>query len=120
MVQQMSESQKQNPANTETPSESSGQAQVVIQDLPVQIDPSLRTVWVDSMNLQGYLESRTTTLYFHTAVLYPIDSMRRQEVARLQMTVGHACKMIDVMAQHFNYYPKRTDKSKKDLKDAKK
>ena len=120
MVQQMSKSQQQNPEKTETPSPSSGRTQVVIQELPIQIDPSLHTVWVDSMNLQAYEESRTTTLHFHTAVVFPLDHMRRQEVARLQMTVGHACKMIDVMARHFDYYPKRTDKSKEGLDDAKK
>ncbi|MCZ6850798.1 MAG: hypothetical protein O7F17_04080, partial [Planctomycetota bacterium] len=65
-------------------------------------------------------ESRTATLYFQTAVFFPPDNMRRQEVARLQMTVGHACKMIDVMAQHFDYYPKRKDKSEEGSDDAKK
>lgn len=72
------------------------------------------------MNLLAYEESRTTTLFFHTAVVFPPDSMRRQEIARLQMTVEHACKMIDVMARHFDYYPKKKDKSKKGSDDAKK
>lgn len=71
------------------------------------------------MNLQAYEESRTTTLFFQTAVTFPPESMRRQEVARLRMTVEHACRMIDVMARHFGYYPTKTDESKEGSDDKK-
>ena len=110
----MSKSQEEKPMKHETLSPSSGKSKVVIQELPIQIDPSLNTVWVDSMNIMEYEESQTTTLFFHTAVLFPIDSMRRQEVARLQMTKSHACKIIDAMARHLDYYPKKVEESKDD------
>ena len=82
-----------------------------VGELPIQLDPSVQTIWVDSMNLQAYEESKTTTLYFHTAILFPPELMRRQEVARLHMTVGQACKIVDLMARHFNHYPTKADKS---------
>lgn len=65
-------------------------------------------------------ESNTAILHFHTAVVFPPDSMRRQEVARLQMTTKLAHSIIDVMARHLDYYPKKADKSKEDITDAKK
>lgn len=92
----------------------------MVQDLPIQIDLSLHTVWVDSMNIMAIAESNTAILHFHTAVLFPPDSMRRQEIARLQMTTKLAHSIIDAMARHLDYYPKKADKSKAESADAKK
>ncbi|MCH8824624.1 MAG: hypothetical protein IH984_14075 [Planctomycetes bacterium] len=66
------------------------------------------------------VESNTAILHFHTAVLLPADSLRRQEVARLQMTTKLACSIIDAMASHLDYYPKKADKSKEEKTNAKK
>ena len=86
-----------------------------INELPQIGNASVVSSWVDSMQFLLRPDEQLATCRFWTAL-----PEGNYEVCRLQMTIGHARRMIDVMAKQVDHYPSREVETTKKKKRKKK
>lgn len=75
---------------------------ISIKDLPKVRNPAVVTAWVDSMQFLGRSDLPIATMRFETAL-----PEAAYEVCRLQSSVDHIKRMIDVMCENVDYYPSK-------------
>ena len=88
---------------------------IKIAELPKVHDPAVSTIWVDTMQILVRGDVGVATLRFETAL-----PEAAYEACRLQMSVEHVKRMIEVMCQHVDYYPSRPGNTKKTTRRKKK
>ena len=79
------------------------QIEVEPDKLPVLADPTLKLVWADQMSIAVRSGLPVVTLRF----LSVLGADRRLEVAHIQISSDHAKRMVDLIARHLDYYPKK-------------
>lgn len=79
---------------------------VNVGELPRRRRADAPVLWVDAMHLQVRSEQPLATLSFEAVINTNTDEAHLLEVVRLQTTVEHVTRMLDVLARNLNHYPK--------------
>lgn len=81
------------------------QIQAGLSKLPKQLDPSLKSVWVDFMQLSMRAEAiPISALTFFTLR----DGKVLAEACRVNMTTAYLRRVADVICRAIDYYPRKT------------
>ena len=72
--------------------------------MPTTMDPSIKTVWIDRMQIFHRSDLPLATISF--ASLVPPDKL--VEVGRFQTTVTHLQAIVDVISRTIDYYPTKS------------
>ena len=78
---------------------------VAVSQLPKESDPSIRLIWVDTMEIAVRGDVPISTLRFYSA----ITNEKLCEAFRLQTSVPHLRSMVDVICRSIGYYPSKPD-----------
>lgn len=78
--------------------------EVDLAKLPIEVDPSLRIVWSDYM--QVFLRSDTPVVMLR---FYSSLPDRLIEAARVQTSTAHLQRMLDALCRTIDYYPVREE-----------
>jgi hypothetical protein len=77
-------------------------------DLPTEERTDLPLTWVDHMMMSVRSDLPVATLRFYSVLLPDSKSeVSKSEVCRLQTSVDHLKRMVDVFCRTTNYYPER-------------
>ena len=80
--------------------------EVSVADLKFLIPPDVKTLWIDRMTVTRRSDG-IATLGFETAVE---EAEIRIQVARFKTTESHLKRIIDVLCQAADHYPKKKSK----------
>ena len=72
--------------------------------MPTIMDPGIKTVWIDRMQLFQRSDLPLATISF--ASLHPPDKL--VEVGRFQATITHLKAIVDVICRGIDYYPTKS------------
>jgi len=76
-------------------------------ELPTIIDPNLKSIWIDRMQLFVRGDLPFATLSFST--LIPPDKLI--EAVRIQTTIPHMKAMAELICRNLDYYPIKDDRA---------
>jgi len=82
--------------------------EVLAGALPKEADPSIRLVWVDTMEILVRSNLPIATLRFYSA----LGTEKLTEACRLQVGVEHLRRIADVICRSIDYYPTKPDREK--------
>ena len=74
--------------------------EVKLNTLPLQADPTLKVLWVDTMGVLLRTDIDVISLHFASAA-----GDKMLDACRLQTSKEHAKRMVDALAQVLNHYP---------------
>ena len=89
---------------------------VLASELPLMRDNTLKTLWVDTMEIGTRGDIPVSTISFCCVV----GSEYRLEVARLQTSTEHLKRVVDAVCRNLDYYPTKTAVARARRKKAKK
>lgn len=75
-----------------------------LRKMPTIMDPGIKTVWIDRMQLFQRSDLPLATISFSS--LIPPDKL--VEVGRFQATVTHLKGIVDVICSTIDYYPTKS------------
>ena len=81
------------------------QAALRLDELPKESDPSIRLIWVDSMEVAVRGDVPVVTLRFYSALREKLA-----EACRVQTSTTHLRSILDVLCRSLDYYPSKSRK----------
>ena len=100
------ESTKQQAATPKSASEH----HLVLAKLERVSDPSVKTLWIDYMEITQRSDIDVATLRFYTVIPHPGAAL--QESSRLTTSMGHLKAIAELICRNIDYYPTKPKSGK--------
>jgi len=91
-----------------------GTARVNLDDLPVEQDPTVKTLWADRMDVVIRHDVPVAGLSFYASVANRSGPQKMNEACRVQVSLNHLEQMVDILCRVMNYYPTKPSKGQKE------